>query len=71
MLLTWFLNNVMEEELTEHLNPEAYERADGRICDRNGIKRKKLKTEDGGMLLDKPDIILEIFEINVIDRHQL
>ncbi len=45
--VTWFLNNVMEEEVPEQLNAESYETTDGRRGFRNGTKKRKLKTVDG------------------------
>ena len=53
---TWFLNNVLKEELNEQLNAESYERTDGRTGYRNGTKKRKLKTVDGELTIDKPDI---------------
>ncbi len=39
--VTWFLNEVMNEELIEQLNAEFYERIDGRTGYRNGTKKRK------------------------------
>ena len=39
--VTWFLNEVMNEELIEQLNAEFYERTDGRTGYRNGTKKRK------------------------------
>ena len=67
--VTWFLNNVMEEELTEQLNAESYERTDGRRGFRNGTKKRKLKTVDGELTLNKPDIRSGSFETTVFDKY--
>ncbi len=67
--VTWFLNNVMEEELTEQLNAESYERTDGRRGFRNGTKKRRLKTVDGELTLNKPDIRSGSFETTVFDKY--
>ena len=59
----------MEEEVTEQLNAESYERTDGRKGYRNGYKKRKLKTVDGELTLDKPDIRLGSFETTVFDKY--
>ena len=48
--VTWFLNNVMKEELNGPLNAESYERTNERTGYRNGTKKRKLKTVDGDLL---------------------
>ena len=45
--ITWFLNNVMDEEAIEQLKAERYERNDNRTGYRNGTKKRRLKTVDG------------------------
>ena len=59
----------MNEELIEQLNADAYERTDGRIGYRNGTKKRKLKTVDGELILDKPDIRSGSFETTVFDKY--
>ena len=54
--ITWFLNNVMDVEAIEQLKADKYERNDNRAGYRNGYKKRRLKTVDGELLLDKPDI---------------
>ena len=68
-LITWFLNNVMDEEAIEQLNAESDERTDGRIGYRNGTKKRKLKTVDGELTLDKPDIRSGSFTTTVFDKY--
>ncbi len=67
--ITWFLNSVMDEEAIEQLKAERYERTDGRIGYRNGTKKRRLKTVDGELLLDKPDIISGSFTTSVFDKY--
>ena len=67
--VTWFLNDVMNEELIEQLNAESYERTDGRTGFRNGTKKRKLKTVDGELILDKPDIRSGSFTTTVFDKY--
>ena len=59
----------MNEELIEQLNAESYERTDGRTGYRNGTKKRKLKTVDGELILDKPDIRSGSFETTVFDKY--
>ena len=59
----------MKEEFNEQLNAESYERTDGRIVYRNGTKKSKLKTVDGELILDKPDIRSGSFETKVFDKY--
>ena len=66
--VTWFLNNVMDEEAIEQLNADVYERTDGRTGYRNGTKKRKLKTVDGELILDKPDLRSGSFTTTVFDK---
>ncbi|KQB34924.1 MAG: transposase [Acidiplasma aeolicum] len=68
-LITWFLNNVMDEEAIEQLNAVRYERNNKRTGYRNGYKKRKLKTLDGELILDKPDIRSGSFTIKIFDRY--
>ena len=68
-LITWFLNNVMDEEAIEQLNAVRYERTNGRTGYRNGYKKRKLKTLDGELILDKPDIRSGSFKTKVFDKY--
>ena len=67
--ITWFLNNVMDEEAIEQLKAGRYERTDGRTGYRNGTKKRILKTVDGELLLDKPDIRSGSFTTSVFDKY--
>lgn len=67
--ITWFLNDVMDEELIEQLRADRYERNDDRTGYRNGTKKRKLKTVDGELTLDKPDIRSGSFNTTVFDKY--
>ena len=68
-LITWFLNNVMDQEAIEQLNADKYERNNKRTGYRNGTKKRKLKTVDGELILDKPDIRSGSFTTTVFDKY--
>ena len=68
-LITWFLNNVMDEEAIEQLNAVRYERNNKRTGYRNGTKKRKLKTVDGELILDKPDLRSGSFTTTVFDKY--
>jgi transposase-like protein len=67
--ITWFLNNVMNEEAIEQLNADKYERNEDRTGYRNGYKKRKLKTVDGELTLNKPDIRSGSFTTSVFDKY--
>ena len=67
--ITWFLNNVMDEEAIEQLKAGRYERTDRRTGYRNGTKKRRLKTVDGELILDKPDIRSGSFTTSVFDKY--
>ena len=51
------------------LNAVRYERTNGRTGYRNGYKKRKLKTLDGELILDKPDLKSGSFKTKVFDRY--
>jgi putative transposase len=67
--ITWFLNNVMDGEAIEQLKAARYERNTERIGYRNGYKKRRLKTVDGELLLDKPDIRSGSFTTSVFEKY--
>ena len=67
--ITWFLNKVMDEEAIEQLKAERYERNNDRTGYRNGTKKRRLKTVDGELILDKPDIRSGSFTTTVFDKY--
>ncbi len=59
----------MDEEAIEQLNAVRYERNNKRTGYRNGTKKRKLKTVDGELTLDKPDLRSGSFQTKVFDRY--
>jgi transposase-like protein len=53
-LITWFLNQVMQQEALNQIQARPYERTGGRRARRNGTRRRSLKTLHGDVILDKP-----------------
>ncbi len=53
-LLTWFYNLVTQLEAIQQCGAEPYERSDGRTTQRNGHKKRTLKTRVGDLVLEKP-----------------
>ena len=51
-----FLNAVMEEEAKQQCGSEYYERSDSRKNYRNGTRERKLKTPNGTLTLQKPQL---------------
>jgi transposase-like protein len=52
-VITWFLNQVMQQEALNQINAQPYERTVHRRARRNGIRKRALKTIPGEVLLDK------------------
>ena len=65
-LITWFLNHVMDQSIWK-LNAEKYERNNKRTGYRNSYKKRKLKTLDGELTLNKPGIRSGSFTTKVFD----
>ncbi len=68
-LVEWFLNTVMDQEAIDQIRAERYERSDKRKAHRNGYRKRSLKTSDGDLTLDKPQIREFPFETHVFDRY--
>ena len=68
-LVEWFLNSVMEEEARIQVSSLPYERTEERKGHRNGSRTRKLKTVDGALELNKPQIREFPFETKVFDRY--
>ena len=68
-LLEWFLNSVMEEEARIQLSSLPYERSEKRKGHRNGSRARTLKTTDGTLQLNKPQIREFPFRTNVFDPY--
>ena len=68
-LVEWFLNTVMDQEAIDQIRAERYERSDTRRAHRNGYRKRSLKTSDGDLILEKPQIREFPFETHVLDRY--
>jgi len=69
-LIKFFLEKVMDVEITEQTGAIPYQRASGRIAHRNGYKKRSLKTRVGELELNKPQIREFPFQTKVFDRYQ-
>ena len=68
-VITWFLNQVMQQEALNQIQAMPYERTDQRIARRNGIRKRSLKTLHGEVILDKPQFREVPFRTQVFDRY--
>ena len=53
-LVTWFLNDVMNEEVVQQAGVPHYARSSTRRAHRNGYRQRSLKTRFGDLSLQKP-----------------
>ena len=68
-LLTWFYNLVMQLEAIQQCGAEPYERNDGRTAQRNGHKKRSLKTRVGELVLEKPQFRGQSFKSCIFDNY--
>jgi transposase-like protein len=68
-VITWFLNQVMQQEALNQIKAQPYERTVHRRARRNGIRKRALKTIHGEVLLDKPQFREVPFKTQVFDRY--
>jgi putative transposase len=68
-VITWFLNQVMQQEALNQIKARPYERTDQRRAQRNGIRKRSLKTIHGEVLLDKPQFREVPFRTQVFDKY--
>lgn len=68
-MITWFLNQVMQQEALNQIKAQPYERTGNRMARRNGIRKRSLKTIHGEVLLDKPQFREVPFKTQVFDRY--
>ncbi len=66
-LMEWFLNNVIEEKARTKVSSLPYERSEERKGYRNGSRT--LKTTDGKLELEKPQIMEFSFIAQVFERY--
>jgi len=68
-LITWFLNDVMNEEVAQQAGVPRYARSSSRRAHRNGNRTRSLKTRYGELSLLKPQLREIPFETKVFDRY--
>ena len=68
-LITWFLNDVMKEEVAWQAGVPRYARSSARRAHRNGYRPRSLKTRFGELLLQKPQLRESPFETKVFERY--
>lgn len=68
-LITWFLNDVMNEEVTQQAGVPRYARSSTRRAHRNGYRSRSLKTRYGELNLLKLQLREIPFRTNVFVRY--
>lgn len=68
-LLTWFLNEVMQEEANQQAGAGRYRRTSSRRTYRNGHRERNLKTRYGELVLNKPQLRDIPFQTKVFERY--
>lgn len=68
-LITWFLNDVMKEELSQQAGASRYARTSTRRAHRNGQRQRTLKTRFGELSLQKPQLREIPFETKVFEKY--
>jgi len=68
-LITWFLNDVMNEEVAQQAGIPRYARSSTRRAHRNGYRQRSLKTRFGELSLQKHQLREIPFETKVFDRY--
>ena len=68
-LITWFLNDVMNEEVAQQAGVPRYARSSARRAHRNGYRQRSLKTRFGELSLLKPQLREIPFETKVFARY--
>ncbi|MFA6364561.1 IS256 family transposase [Methanoregula sp.] len=68
-LITWFLNDVMNEEVAQQAGVPRYARSSSRRAHRNGYRSRSLKTRFGELSLQKPQLWEIPFETKVFERY--
>lgn len=68
-LITWFLNDVMKEEVAQQAGVPRYARSSTRKAHRNGYRTRSLKTRFGDLVLEKPQLREIPFETKVFERY--
>jgi transposase-like protein len=68
-LITWFLNDVMKEEVAQQAGVPKHARSSSRRAHRNGYRSRSLKTRFGELTLQKPQLRQVPFETKVFERY--
>jgi transposase-like protein len=68
-IVTWFLNNVMNEEVSQQAGVPQYARTNSRKAHRNRYRSRSLKTRYGEINLLKPQLREIPFETKVFERY--
>ncbi len=68
-LITWFLNQVMQQEALNQIKARPYERTAQRRARRNGTRKRSLKTIHGEVILNKPQFREVPFRTEVFERY--
>jgi len=68
-LITWFLNDVMNEEVAQQAGVPRHARSSSRRAHRNGYRSRSLKTRFGDLTLQKPQLRELPFETKVFERY--
>jgi putative transposase len=68
-LITWFLNDVMKEEVAQQAGVPRYARSSTRRAHRNGYRQRSLKTRYGELELLKPQLREIPFETKIFARY--
>ena len=68
-LITWFLNDVMNEEVAQQAGVPKHARSSSRRAHRNGYRSRSLKTRFGELILQKPQLREIPFKTQVFERY--
>lgn len=68
-LITWFLNDVMNEEVAQQAGVPRYKRSSSRRAHRNGYRHRSLKTRYGELSLLKPQLREIPFDTKIFERY--
>lgn len=68
-LITWFLNDVMNEEVAQQAGVPKHSRSSSRRAHRNGYRSRSLKTRFGELNLQKPQLREIPFKTQVFERY--
>jgi transposase-like protein len=68
-IITWFLNEVMQEEADKQAGAGRYRRTSSRKAYRNGLRKRTLNTRHGELTLNKPQLRDTPFQTKVFERY--